>query len=209
MRCLIMRTALAAFFAVTAHSQVTNARLTPFVVHKHEEHYAADPKFSPYLSDSMYARRSDGSWRHAFSAEAPSHDRSAAQMIEFLDFRTRTEVILEPFTGSAIIFHLSDEEAREEREPVTDCSAVPVSVNRIRILSYDVTRVVTKVRITPEASLKWRSESHLTPFLRSRRNIWPDRLDNWKSSTNCCSARPSGASRPPPTFSSTTNAVST
>ncbi len=146
-----MKASLAAFFVFSVHAQVANTtRVTPFVVYKHEGHYAKDPKLPPNLFDSMYARRSDGSWRHTFTAQAPSHDLSAAQVIEFLDFRTRTEVILEPFTRSAIVFHLTDGEARSERERVPDCSAVPeVSVNPptasgVRMLAYGVTRVVRK-----------------------------------------------------------------
>src|ERR1039457_7482254 len=71
-------------------------------------------------------------------------------MIEFVDFRTQNQTILEPFTRSAVIFHLSEREARWERGRVTDCSAVPevsggsVDASRFRMLSYTVARVAKK-----------------------------------------------------------------
>src|ERR1019366_957978 len=98
----------------------------------------------------LYARRSDGSWAHHFTARTPAGDQTTGEMIEFLDFRTQNQTILEPFTRSAVIFHLSEREARWERGRVTDCSAVPevsggsVDASRFRMLSYTVARVAKK-----------------------------------------------------------------
>ena len=142
---------LAGLLGYRAHSQVVGFRhLTPFVVYKHEAQYTENSKFPPYLFDSVYARRSDGSWAHHFTARTPAGDQTTGEMIEFVDFRTQNQTILEPFTRSAVIFHLSEREARWERGRVTDCSAVPevsggsVDASRFRMLSYTVARVAKK-----------------------------------------------------------------
>src|ERR1700733_3652532 len=115
---------LAGLLGYAAQSQVTDfKRVTPFVVYKHEAQYTGDPKIPPHLFDSVFARRIDGSWAHHFTASSPDGGQSAGEMVEFLDFRTQTETILEPSTHSAIIFHLGERELRSERARVTDCSA--------------------------------------------------------------------------------------
>jgi hypothetical protein len=142
---------LALVLGYRANSQVTGfQRLKPFVVYKHEAQYTENPKFPPSLFDSIYARRSDGSWAYYFITKAPDPNGSAAQVRSFMDFRALTDTVLEPFTRSAVVVHLSDKEARWERGRVTDCSAVPearanpAEGSRVRMLSLDVARVAKR-----------------------------------------------------------------
>jgi len=142
---------LAGILGYRAHSQVTGPRrLTPFTVYEHETAHTENPKNPPRLFDSLYARRGDGSWTYRHTSTGPHNDQNTAEMIEFIDFRTQNQAVLEPFTHSAVVFHLTEKEAQWENGRVTDCSAVAETGARagedhqVRMISYDVARVVRK-----------------------------------------------------------------
>lgn len=122
----------------------------PFTAYAHESMFSSDPHVAPKPFDSIYARRSDGSFAYHYTAMAPNGSPTELMMKSFSDLRLRKQAILEPFTRSAVVFQMNEREVRNQQRLQNGCHAIPAadlkrdSVPGPTMLGFEVVRIIRK-----------------------------------------------------------------